>query len=90
MELRAFREALGLGIEEMAKEAGVSRITLWRFETGLHNPSAPTLAKLSRWAADKRRKHKLPARFHLDWERLTGFRDTGPSSARRTGKRKAH
>ena len=46
--LRFLRESKALSLEDLAKAAGVSASTVYRFEHGTHTPRPSTIRKLSR------------------------------------------
>lgn len=46
-QIQTLRNRRGLTQEQLAKKAGLSRAYLARLETGRHDPSATTLAKLA-------------------------------------------
>ena len=47
-EIKLIRKAVGLSIPECAKLLGVSRWTLWRWETGRSDPDPLALTKMDR------------------------------------------
>lgn len=71
MELREFREALGLLLADAADEIGISEATLSKVERRVQDPTVPTLRKIERWVERKRRGQgrALP---RVDWRYLDG------------------
>lgn len=47
MSYREARIAAGLSIKEVSKNLGVSRVSVWNWESGNLNPKLETLKKLS-------------------------------------------
>jgi transcriptional regulator with XRE-family HTH domain len=45
--LRAARRAKLLTQEELAREAGLNRVTIWQLETGIRNPQLSTIRRLT-------------------------------------------
>jgi transcriptional regulator with XRE-family HTH domain len=45
--LRAARRAKLLTQEELAREAGLNRVTIWQLETGIRNPQLSTIRRLA-------------------------------------------
>jgi transcriptional regulator with XRE-family HTH domain len=45
--LRAARRAKLLTQEQLAREAGLNRVTIWQLETGIRNPQLSTIRRLA-------------------------------------------
>lgn len=56
--LRRIRRELGLTQEALAKAVGVDRLTVVRWETGVHGIPEPTVRLIQRIAAEARGKRK--------------------------------
>lgn len=76
MELKKIREAHGLTQRELAKQIGMSEITISVYERGLRNPK-PNIVKLLRMffaskLAEKCPKRDCPMRDIYDTARIEG------------------
>ena len=45
--MKKLREQRNLKVQDVAKQLGVTRITIWHYETGKRKPSFETLIKLA-------------------------------------------
>lgn len=70
MNLREFREALGLLLEDAAREIGISDGTLSKIERRIQDPTGATLRKLERWIGRKRRGAAGRGLPRVDWAYL--------------------
>ena len=46
---RAYRESAGLSLEQVAREMGVTRMTVWRWENGKRSPRGENRVRYSRF-----------------------------------------
>ena len=53
-DVRRMRERLGWTQEDLARELGVHRVTVARWETGEHSVPAPVAKLLARFAAERK------------------------------------
>lgn len=80
MELREFREALGLTLDEAAAGSGVSKGSLSKIERGEQEPMARTQRRIDAWAERERRRAGL--RRRLTWPDVDGERAAPAAAAR--------
>lgn len=76
MELREFREAIGLTLQEVADAIDSNVASISRLERNLHETRHSLVQKVSEWAEEERKRRRLPASYRLTWEYLLEARDT--------------
>lgn len=85
MDLRQFREAIGLTLEQMAHDLGpidsvgglISKGTLSKIERGKLVPRGDVMLRISVWAEEERKRRRLPISYRISWEHLL---ESGPGA----------
>jgi transcriptional regulator with XRE-family HTH domain len=70
MELREFRVALGLRLQDVATAVDSDKASIWRLERNKNSPRAALREKVAEWAERERKRRRLPSSYRLTWAYL--------------------